>query len=150
MPKPLRAFATPVGNVIKNMYRTPCCNIEVSKKTAFKSTPLWPVKCPKCATKYHNGEARKLYLIAAVIVPIAIIAIVLFDVVYRTAVWKYALPLGLFGLLLVSLYEDKKITQKGSLTKTTRRDQIHFAIKLTLVLAATLILFVRDLKSIFS
>jgi len=132
------------------MYRTPCCNIDVSKKTAFKSTPLWPVKCPKCGTKYHNGEPRKLYLIAAVIVPIVIGAIVLFDVVYRTAIWRYALPSGIFGILLVSLYEDRKVTQKGILTKTTRRDQIHFAIKLILVLAATLILFVRDLKSFFS
>ena len=132
------------------MYRTPCCNIDVPKKTAFKSTPLWPVKCQKCGTKYHNGEPGKLYLIAAVTVPVLIVTIIMLDIFYRTSTWKYAIPLGFFSILLIGLYEDRKITQKGKLTKTTRQDQIRFMIKYSLALVVMLIFFIQDVVNIFS
>jgi len=114
------------------MYRTPCCNAEIPCKAAYKSMPLWPIKCPDCGTKYHNGKFNMLTFSATVLMFVSLGVFIYLGMLKETTQVMYFLVVGTLSVLATGYFEERRISKVGKLTKTTRGSQLRFLVLLSI------------------
>ena len=126
MPKPLRAFATPVGCVIKPMYKSPCCGTELSWNDVRKSYPLRPIKCPDCGRELHGIRNRKSPWLNFFVILIVFPVVVLIDIYFQTKSHVYILPALFIFLLIAWIAEEIYLVKKGDVIETTSKHKRIF------------------------
>ena len=128
MPKPpLRSgFATHAGGVITQMYKSPCCDIEIPWRKARGSLPLWPVTCPRCGKKYHDSAPRKSIWVILFVTTVVVVSVIFVDLYLQTKSFIYVLPITFFLLSIFSVYEEIQVVKNGILSETTKVHKVKF------------------------